>query len=106
VPPSPSTELAEAEVGRHGEMIETGRLMLRPFEQSDAEAAFWWFGDAAVIKYVPKGADSSLGQTRRRIAKSLSQNPDLRASRVRTPITSLARGLQCFERVIPPFRTA
>ncbi len=48
--------------------IETDRLNLRPFEAEDAETAFSWFGDAAVMRYIPKGPDASLDDTRRRIA--------------------------------------
>src|SRR5258708_19799149 len=38
--------------------IETRRLILRPFESSDAEAAFAWFGDAIVMRFTPTGADT------------------------------------------------
>jgi [ribosomal protein S5]-alanine N-acetyltransferase len=48
--------------------IETTRLSLRPFEASDAEAAFGWFGDPIVMRYVPDGPDTTLKATRRRIA--------------------------------------
>ncbi len=47
--------------------IETSRLRLRPFVASDAEAAFGWFGDPIVMKYVPYGPDTTLEETRRRI---------------------------------------
>jgi ribosomal-protein-alanine N-acetyltransferase len=49
-------------------VLETNRLNLRPFEMGDAEAAFGWVGDLAVMKYVPSGPDRSLEDTRRRIA--------------------------------------
>jgi len=44
--------------------IETSRLILRPFESSDAEVAFAWFGDPIVMRFTPTGPDTSL--TRRR----------------------------------------
>lgn len=36
--------------------IETQRLILRPFRVSDAEAMFKVWGDAEVMKYIPRGA--------------------------------------------------
>ena len=50
-------------------IIETIRLTLRPFEATDAEAAFEWFGNPVVMKYVPNGPDAALDETRRRIEK-------------------------------------
>lgn len=48
--------------------IATPRLTLRPFEPADAEAAFGWFGDALVMRFMPAGPDISLEQTRARLA--------------------------------------
>jgi RimJ/RimL family protein N-acetyltransferase len=48
--------------------IETSRLLLRPFEPADAEAAFTWFGDPTVMRFTPTGADTSVGQTEARLA--------------------------------------
>ena len=50
-------------------MIETSRLILRPFDEADVQAAFGWFGDPLVMRYVPGGADQSSEQTRTRVAK-------------------------------------
>jgi len=47
--------------------IETSRLILRPFESSDAEAAFAWFGDPIVMRFTPTGPDTSLDQTEARL---------------------------------------
>lgn len=47
--------------------IQTERLQVRPFAVGDAEAAFGWFGDAEVMRFVPNGPDLSLDATRRRI---------------------------------------
>jgi len=47
--------------------IETSRLILRPFESSDVEAAFAWFGDPIVMRFTPTGPDTSLDQTKARL---------------------------------------
>ena len=49
--------------------IETSRLILRPFEPTDAEAAFGWFGDPVVMRFTPTGPDASIGQTDARLDK-------------------------------------
>ena len=49
--------------------IETQRLILRPFEETDAQVAFGWFGDPVVMRFVPSGPDQSIDQTKARIAK-------------------------------------
>lgn len=48
--------------------IETSRLILRPFEPTDAEEAFNWFGDPVVMRFTPTGPDTSIGQTKTRLA--------------------------------------
>ena len=48
-------------------MIETGRLLLRPFEVADVEEAFGWFGDPVAMRFTASGPDASLEQTRVRI---------------------------------------
>jgi [ribosomal protein S5]-alanine N-acetyltransferase len=47
--------------------IETERLILRPFEASDAEAAFGWFGDRVVMRFTPTGPDKSMEQSEARL---------------------------------------
>jgi RimJ/RimL family protein N-acetyltransferase len=49
-------------------VIETRRLLLRPFEPADAEVAHRWLGDPLVMKYTPTGVDDSVGKTRARLA--------------------------------------
>ena len=49
--------------------IETGRLILRPFEEGDAEAAFTWFGDPEVMRFTTTGPDSSIEKMKARLAK-------------------------------------
>jgi RimJ/RimL family protein N-acetyltransferase len=48
--------------------IETARTRLRPLEETDAEEAFAWFSDPEVMRYIPRGADAALDDTRSRIA--------------------------------------
>lgn len=48
--------------------IETRRLVLRPFEPADVEAAFGWFGDPTVMRFTPTGPDTSIEQTKARLA--------------------------------------
>ena len=48
--------------------IETNRLILRPFELSDAEAAFGWFGDPVVMRFTPTGPLKSIEETNTRLA--------------------------------------
>ncbi len=49
------------------EVIETARLVLRPFTADDLQAAFKWFGDPEVMRFTPTGPDLSLDVTRRRL---------------------------------------
>src|SRR6266852_471535 len=48
--------------------IETSRLILRPFESGDVEAGFAWFGDPIVMRFTPTGPDTSIEQTKARLA--------------------------------------
>ena len=50
-------------------LIETPRLLLRPFGRDDAAAAHAWFGDPVVMQYTPSGPDASVGVTRERLAR-------------------------------------
>jgi RimJ/RimL family protein N-acetyltransferase len=49
--------------------IETNRLILRPFESDDVEAAFTWFGNPIIMRFTPTGPDISIEQTKARLAK-------------------------------------
>src|SRR5260370_20472574 len=49
--------------------IQTSRLILRPFESGDVEAAFAWFGDPIVMRFTPTGPDTSVEQTKARLGK-------------------------------------
>jgi RimJ/RimL family protein N-acetyltransferase len=51
------------------ERLDTARLVLRPFAEDDAEAAFRWFGDPEVMRFIPTGADGSVEDTRQRLAR-------------------------------------
>jgi ribosomal-protein-alanine N-acetyltransferase len=48
-------------------IIETDRLLMRPFELDDADLAYRWFGDERVMKYTPSGVDRSVQNTRERL---------------------------------------
>src|SRR5260370_23110914 len=48
--------------------LKTCRLILRPFESGDVEAAFGWFGDPTVMRFTPTGPDTSIEQTKARLA--------------------------------------
>ena len=47
--------------------LETARTILRPYEPSDAPAAFAWFGDPEVMRLDPRGADRSVADTQARL---------------------------------------
>jgi RimJ/RimL family protein N-acetyltransferase len=51
--------------------LETARTRLRPFQPSDAKAAFGWFGDPEVMRFIPHGADTTLEASTARIARYL-----------------------------------
>ena len=53
---------------RRRDWIETERTRLRPFEENDADAAFVWFSDPDVMRFIPGGPDATLDETRHRIA--------------------------------------
>jgi RimJ/RimL family protein N-acetyltransferase len=48
--------------------IETSRLILRPFQLSDAQAAFEWFGDPVVMRFTPTAPDKSIEDTITRLS--------------------------------------
>lgn len=50
-------------------VLETRRLLLRPFELADTEVAHGWFGDPLVMKYTPAGVVSGVDKTRERLAE-------------------------------------
>ena len=47
----------------------TERTFMRPFQSSDASAAFEWFSDSEVMRYIPFGGDSTLDQTVQRVSR-------------------------------------
>lgn len=49
--------------------IVTDRLNMRPFELTDTEASFAWFGDPIVMRFTPTGPDASVEHTKVRLAK-------------------------------------
>ena len=49
--------------------IETARLLIRPFEPSDAEAIFETWGDPEAMRWIPSGAHPDLETSRQRIGR-------------------------------------
>jgi RimJ/RimL family protein N-acetyltransferase len=49
-------------------IIETPRLILRPFQADDALLASRWFSDPIVMRYTPTGPDATPARTRERLA--------------------------------------
>lgn len=50
-------------------VIETNRLLVRPFQQGDAEVAHAWFGNDVVMKHTPTGPDKSIQETQTRLTE-------------------------------------
>ena len=48
--------------------IETARTRLRPITEADAEVAFAWLGDPEIMRFIPRGPDATLDDTRARLA--------------------------------------
>jgi RimJ/RimL family protein N-acetyltransferase len=53
------------------EILETPRTRLRPFNPSDAEAAFGWFNNPEVMRFIPHGPDATLEASSGRISRYL-----------------------------------
>ena len=49
--------------------IETERLLIRPFEPSDAEAMFETWGDPEAMRWIPSGAHPDVEASRQRIGR-------------------------------------
>ena len=49
--------------------IETERTRLRPFIAEDAHLCHSWFSDPEVMRFIPGGADVTLGDTEARVAR-------------------------------------
>ncbi len=52
-------------------VLSTARTHLRPFELTDADAAFAWFSDPEVMRYIPSPPDATVRQTEERIGRYL-----------------------------------
>jgi [ribosomal protein S5]-alanine N-acetyltransferase len=50
-------------------MIETERLIIRPYTIDDADSAFTMFNDTDVMAFIPNGCDKSVAETRIRIIR-------------------------------------
>jgi RimJ/RimL family protein N-acetyltransferase/quercetin dioxygenase-like cupin family protein len=51
------------------QVLSTARTHLRPFELTDADAAFAWFSDPEVMRYIPSEPDATVRQTEERIGR-------------------------------------
>jgi len=51
------------------QVLSTARTHLRPFELTDADAAFAWFSDPEVMRYIPSPPDATVHQTEERIGR-------------------------------------
>jgi RimJ/RimL family protein N-acetyltransferase len=47
-------------------------LVLRPFAPADATAAFTWFGDADVMRFIGGGVDRTLNDTSNRLSRYIN----------------------------------
>jgi len=52
-------------------VLETTRTRLRPFQPADVEAAFGWFSDPEVMRFIPYGPDAAREASSARIARYL-----------------------------------
>jgi RimJ/RimL family protein N-acetyltransferase len=72
MPPNHEMQTPRARLaGRYAslcQILETERLIIRPFRAEDAAAAFQWFGDGEVMRFTPTGPDGSLEETKSRLA--------------------------------------
>lgn len=53
-------------------VLETERTILRPFRPTDAEAAFTWFRDPEVMRFIPSGPDETLEQSSARVIRYIA----------------------------------
>jgi RimJ/RimL family protein N-acetyltransferase len=57
------------------EKLETLRLCIEPFTSDDAAAAFAWFSDPEVMRFIPTGPDRSMEETEKRLARYIEHQP-------------------------------
>ena len=55
-------------------MINTERLLIRPFRESDAEDAFEWRSDPEVNRFMPYPCDDNVEELRQRIKEWITDN--------------------------------
>jgi len=53
-------------------VIETPRLLFRPFEHSDAVTVFPWMTDTEIMQYMPTGQDYTMEQVEARVARYMA----------------------------------
>lgn len=53
-------------------LLETPRLLLRPFQPADASVAYNWLTDAEIMRYMPTGQDDTMEQVEARLARYIA----------------------------------
>jgi RimJ/RimL family protein N-acetyltransferase len=51
------------------DQIQTLRLRIEPFSSDDLAAAFAWFSDPEVMRFIPTGPDRSMEETKKRLTR-------------------------------------
>src|SRR2546426_637473 len=67
--PRPDERRRRATRATMRDKIETVRLCMEPFTDDDAAAAFAWFSDAEVMRFIPTGPDRSMEETEKRLGR-------------------------------------
>jgi ribosomal-protein-alanine N-acetyltransferase len=81
--------------------IRTPRLRVRPFTLDDAEAMFRVWGDAEVMRYIPREPAKSVDEIRERLSRSLSveREPGMGVWAIARPDDDVAIGMAGLGRV-------
>lgn len=59
-------------IGAMPVVLETERTILRPFQPVDAAAAFAWFGDPEVMRFIPSGPDRNPEESLARVLRYIA----------------------------------
>lgn len=58
------------------EVMQTERTLIRPFRSTDVAAAHEWFSDPEVMRFIPRGGDTTLEDTRQRIGGYMAHHEE------------------------------